>query len=703
MSSRSTPSDGGSKELDLERDRTRPESSLLTTDQGALVSHTDDSLKAGPRGPTLLEDFHLREKLTRFDHERIPERVVHARGSGAHGVFKVYESLSDLTIADFLCDPALETPVFVRFSTVQGSRGSADTVRDVRGFATKFYTRQGNFDLVGNSFPVFFVQDGIKFPDLIHALKPEPTHDMPQGASAHDSFWDFVSLVPESAHMVMWLMSDRALPRSYAMMEGFGVHTFRLVDAKGESRFVKFHWKPLLGLHSLTWDEAQKIAGKDPDFHRRDLWDSIEAGIFPEFELGLQLVDEATAADIGVDLLDATKLVPEEVAPVRRVGRMTLNRNPDDFFAETEQVAFDVANVVPGIGFTNDPVLQARLFSYRDTQLTRLGGPNHASLPINRPLAAVHNHQRGGYAQHAIAVTRANYLPNSIGGGCPMTAMRGGYTHFPEPAQGQKTRERPETFADCFTQAAMFFHSMSKAEKEHIADAFRYELGRVERKEVRQRFVTDVLAKIDGALAAAVASSIGVTPPSDQASTRPRVISPALSMAYTAKKSIRGRRVAILAAAEVEVAQLSGVASALTNAGATPVVVSLALGPVVTQGKSAIEATTTFLTASSVLFDAVFVPGGARSVAALRAALECEPFVRDAYRHAKPIGGMGEGIDLVEGALAAELPAGAPTDQARAGLVLSRDGDIETFTRGFTAAIARHRFWERSERVPQRR
>src|SRR5690349_1735778 len=369
----------------------------LTTDQGIPIPDTDNSIKAGLRGPTLLEDFHFREKLTQFDHERIPERVVHARGSGAHGYFQVYESLADITRARFLQDPSIKTPVFVRFSTVAGSRGSADTVRDVRGFATKFYTDQGNFDLVGNNIPVFFIQDGIKFPDIVHAVKPEPHHEMPQAASAHDTFWDFVSLVPETAHMVMWLMSDRAIPRSYRMMEGFGVHTFKLVNARGEAKLCKFHWKPLLGAHSLLWDEAQKIAGKDPDFHRRDLWEAIDAGHYPEYELALQIVDEKDELAYGFDLLDPTKLLPEEQVPVRRVGKLTLNRNPDNFFAETEQVAFCVQNVVPGIDFTNDPLMQARLFSYLDTQLTRLGGPNFAEIPINRPVAPVHNNQQDGF------------------------------------------------------------------------------------------------------------------------------------------------------------------------------------------------------------------------------------------------------------------------------------------------------------------
>src|ERR1043165_2635832 len=421
------------KQEQLEDYRAFHDGTTLTTDQGVAIPHTDDSLRAGLRGPSLLEDFHLREKITRFDHERIPERVVHARGSAAHGFFRVYESLADLTCADFLCGPDVKTPVFVRFSTVVGSRGSADTVRDVRGFATKFYTSEGNFDLVGNNIPVFFIQDGIKFPDIVHAVKPEPANEIPQAQSAHDSFWDFVSLVPESAHMVMWVMSDRAIPRSFRMMEGFGVHTFRMIAANGTSRLVKFHWKPLLGAHSLVWDEAQKLAGKDPDFHRRDLWNAIETGAYPEFELGVQVMQEGDELKYGFDLLDATKLVPEELVPVRRIGKMVLDRNPQNFFAETEQIAFHLGNLVPGIEVTHDPLLQARLFSYLDTQLTRLGGPNFAEIPINRPLAAVANHQQDGFHRDTINTNNANYHPNSIGSGCPFLAGTGRFLHRPEP------------------------------------------------------------------------------------------------------------------------------------------------------------------------------------------------------------------------------------------------------------------------------
>ncbi|MEN3362232.1 MAG: catalase, partial [Mycobacteriales bacterium] len=445
----------------------------LTTNFGTAVDGTNDSLHAGERGPTLLEDFHLREKITHFDHERIPERVVHARGAGAYGWFQPYESLAEVTRADFLSDPGLRTPVFARFSTVAGSRGSADTVRDVRGFAVKFYTREGNYDLVGNNMPVFFIQDAIKFPDFVHAVKPEPRHEIPQAQSAHDTFWDFVSLQPESLHMLMWLMSDRAIPRSYRTMQGFGVHTFRLVNAAGRGTLVKFHWKPLAGVHSLVWEEAQQIAGKDPDFNRRDLWESIERGDFPEWELGLQLVPESDELAYGIDLLDPTKILPEEAVPVRPVGRLVLDRNPDNFFAETEQVAFHTGHVVPGIDFSNDPLLQGRNFSYTDTQLKRLGGPNFEQLPVNRPVAPVRNNQRDGHGQAQVHTDRTSYYPNSLGGNAPAPAPDG-FSHYQQRVDGRAIRARSESFKDFYSQATLFWNSMSSWEQAHIVAAFRF-------------------------------------------------------------------------------------------------------------------------------------------------------------------------------------------------------------------------------------
>ncbi|MBA3846011.1 MAG: catalase, partial [Planctomycetes bacterium] len=577
------------KDAQLDQYRDRPDGEFLTTDQGIRVSDTDNSLKAGERGPTLIEDFHLREKIMRFDHERIPERVVHARGAGAHGFFQVYESQAKLTKAGFLGDPARRTPVFVRFSTVVGSRGSADTVRDVRGFAVKFYTDEGNFDLVGNNIPVFFIQDGMKFPDLVHAIKPNPRKEIPQASSAHDSFWDFVSLTPETAHMVMWVMSDRGIPRSYRMMEGFGVHTFRLINEAGVAQLVKFHWKPLLGTHALVWEEAQQIAGKDADYHRRDLFDAIESGAFPEYELGIQVIPEKDVLKHGFDLLDPTKLLPEEVVPVQRIGKLTLDRNPTNFFSEVEQVAFCVGNVVPGIDFTNDPLMQARLFSYLDTQITRLGGPNFAELPINRPVAPVHNNQHDGFSRQGIPAGMANYSPNSLGDNFPKpaTAAQGGFVHYTERVDGTKIRARSDSFKDHFGQARLFLNSLTPVERGHVIDALSFELAKVERLPVRQRVVDAVLANIDAAMAATVAKAVGLTV--NAAGPMPKIgkgtgatvgESPALSMIKEPSGSIRTRRVAVLAAAGFVGASMAAVKSGLEKQGVTVEVISSALGPV---------------------------------------------------------------------------------------------------------------------------
>ncbi len=521
---------------------------VLTTNQGVPLSSNQDSLKAGLRGPTLLEDFVLREKITHFDHERIPERIVHARGSAAHGFFEAYESLSRLTRATVFADAGKKTPVFVRFSTVAGERGSADTARDVRGFAVKFYSDEGNWDLVGNNIPVFFIQDAMKFPDLIHAVKPEPHNQMPQAASAHDTFWDFVSLMPESTHMLMWVMSDRAIPRSYRMMQGFGVHTFRLVNREGKSTFCKFHWKPLLGTHSLVWDEAVKISGADPDFHRRDLWEAIESGNYPEWELGLQTFSEADAEKFSFDILDATKLIPEELVPVKPVGRMVLNRNPDNFFAETEQVAFCTAHVIPGIDFSNDPLLHGRIHSYVDTQLTRLGGPNFHEIPINASIAPVHNNQRDGLHRQAIARGRVAYEPNSLGGGCPFQAGAAGFVSFPkaiEPdnAPVDKVRGRPEKFAEHYSQATLFFDSQTPQEQAHIIGGFRFELSKVTVPAIRERMVSS-LRNVSQALAAAVAAGLGIDSARPDASghqTGPEAGSHGLQGAFAARAAGRRR------------------------------------------------------------------------------------------------------------------------------------------------------------------
>jgi catalase len=711
--------DEQSKVRDLDPHRDDPTGTVLTTDQGIRVDDTDNSLKIGERGPTLLEDFHFREKIMRFDHERIPERVVHARGSGAHGYFQVYEPLTDLTRAGFLQDPSAKTPVFVRFSTVAGSRGSADTVRDVRGFAVKFYTDEGNFDLVGNNIPVFFIQDGIKFPDVIHAVKPEPDREIPEASSAHDTFWDFTSLVPETTHMLLWVLSDRAIPRSFRMMEGFGVHSFRFVAADGSSRFVKFHWKPLLGVHSLVWDEAQKIAGKDPDFHRRDLWNAIDRGEYPEYELGLQIIEEAQADDFDFDLLDPTKIVPEELVPVRRVGKLVLNRNPDNFFAETEQVAFCVQNVVPGIDFTDDPLMQARLFSYLDTQLTRLGGPNFAQIPINRPVASVDNHQKDGFHQHRIPQGRARYTPNSIGGGCPALAdpANGAFVHYPERVTGKKMRARSESFGDHFTQATLFWNSMSKPEKEHIVKAAIFELGKVESKEIRERMV-ERFTRVDAALGRAVGTGLGIAVHTGLGGVVQKAAqsvahklspkrsvseSPALSMENTLKTSIRTRKVAILAEDGVSAVELQAVRSALAAEGAEAHVISSKLGTIKTAEGGEIEVDFASVHVGSVLYDAVFVPGGAQSVEAMKKLGDPIHFIDEAFRHNKPIGATSEGVDIFE---ASRVKGVAVAGPQAAGQMLVDEGvvtvrgakNLSAFAQAFMKAIAQHRHWNRAEK-----
>jgi catalase len=682
----------------------------LTTNQGLPVNDNQSSLRVGDRGPTLLEDFHLREKITHFDHERIPERVVHARGSAAHGFFQVYKNLSRYTKAAFLQDPSQKTPVFVRFSTVAGSRGSSDLARDVRGFAVKFYTEEGNFDLVGNNMPVFFIQDAMKFPDLIHAVKPEQDNEIPQAASAHDTFWDFISLMPESMHMIMWAMSDRAIPRSYRMMEGFGVHTFRFVDAGGRSSFVKFHWKPLLGMHSVLWEEAQKISGMDPDFHRRDLWEAIENGAYPEWELGIQVIEEADQHSFPFDLLDPTKLIPEELVPVERVGKLTLNRNPESFFAETEQVAFHPGHLVPGIDFSDDPLLQGRLFSYLDTQLTRLGGPNFHEIPINRPAAPVHNHQRDGLMRQTINRGKANYEPNTIGGGCPMQvrARAGAFTSAPALLQGNKVRARSEKFFDHFSQASLFFRSQSAVEKEHIVNALRFELGKVERPPIRERMV-GMLAHVDRALAERVAAGLGMSAvpevraplnhsiPADGDPKRfePRLPqgkqltpSPALSMANTRFDTIVTRKVAILAADGANISEIRTVMDALVARGARGKIVAPTLGVLKGSDGEQMLIDHSLLTTSSVLFDAVYLPGGKAGVAALIKERDALELVAEAFRHCKAIGASSEGLELLRAALGGPDFADAP------GVTTNRALTAELVD-NFVAAIARHRAWER--------
>ena len=672
----------------------------LTTNQGLRVSDNQNSLRGGARGPTLLEDHILREKIMHFDHERIPERVVHARGAAAHGTFEVYESMRKYTKAGFLQDPKLKTPVFVRFSTVAGFRGSADTARDVRGFAVRFYTDEGNFDLVGNNVPVFFIQDAIKFPDLIHSVKPEPHNEIPQAASAHDTFWDFISMVPESMHTIMWAMSDRAIPRSFAMMEGFGVHTFRFIDEQGKSCFVKFHWKPMLGVHSLVWDEAVKLAGKDADFHRRDLWDAIDQGHYPEFEFGVQIVPEEDEHKFDFDLLDATKLIPESMVPVHIIGKMTLNRNPDNYFAETEQVAFHPGHLVPGIDFSNDPLLQGRLFSYTDTQLSRLGSPNFHEIPINRPIAAVDNNQRDGHMRQTIVKGRVSYEPNTLGRGCPMQRPweQGGFVSYPQPMEGKKIRMRSETFADHFSQAALFWRSQSNWEQDHIVAAFCFELGKVEVAAVRERMVS-VLTQVDKALAQRVADGLGMAlpPRPPGADDVPRTDKPkvdaALSMTKTHKESIAGRKIAVLVADGVDAKAIDVVRKALEAGGATVKLIAARIGTIASMEDGTIKVDHSFPTVSSVLFDAVYVPGGS-SAEALCSNAHAVLFVNEAYKHGKAIAASGNGVALIT-----KAAQSAGTGEAKfrgPGIFIAKSMDVE-FLKRFTEAIAQHRFPERAD------
>ncbi|OBG22951.1 catalase HPII [Mycolicibacterium celeriflavum] len=687
------------KQEQLDGSRFDKTTSYLTTQQGVRVDHTDDALTVGERGPTLLEDFHAREKITHFDHERIPERVVHARGAGAYGYFEPYdESLAEYTVAKFLTTPGKQTPVFVRFSTVAGSRGSADTVRDVRGFATKFYTDQGNYDLVGNNFPVFFIQDGIKFPDFVHAVKPEPHNEIPQAQSAHDTLWDFVSLQPETLHTIMWLMSDRALPRSYRMMQGFGVHTFRFVNARGEGTFVKFHWKPSLGVHSLVWDECQKVAGKDPDFNRRDLWDSIEAGQFPEYELGVQLVPDSDEFNFDFDLLDATKIIPEEQVPVRPVGKMVLNRNPDNFFAETEQVAFHTANVVPGIDFTNDPLLQFRNFSYLDTQLIRLGGPNFAQLPVNRPLADVRNNQHDGYGQHAIPRGRSSYFPNSLGGGCPALADENVFRHYTEKVDGNKIRQRAKSFEDHYSQARMFWKSMSAPEAKHIVAAFAFELGKVEVEEIRARTVEQI-NRIDHDLAAQVAGKLGLPEPAEQAVDDKMPASPALSQLNTATDSIATRKIAVLAADGVDVEGTQRTIDALRKRGAVVEVLAPVAGGTLSGGSGGeLPVDRAITTMASVLYDAVVVPCGPDSAQTLSGDGYAMHFIAEAYKHLKAVGAWGSGVDLLPKAGIPEELSDDTNIVVSHGVVstAAAAGDLtDEFAEALASELAKHRAWDR--------
>jgi catalase len=664
---------------------------VLTTNQGIPVSDNQNQLKAGARGPVLLEDFVLREKIFHFDHERIPERIVHARGSAAHGYFEAYEDLSDITRADLFSEAGKRTPVFTRFSTVAGGAGSVDTPRDVRGFAVKFYTQQGNWDLVGNNIPVFFIQDAIKFPDLIHSVKMEAQTGYPQAASAHDTFWDFISLMPESTHMVMWAMSDRTIPRSLRTMQGFGIHTFRMVNAKGKSTFVKFHWKPKQGVQSTCWDEAVKIAGADPDFHRRDLFEAIDRGDFPEWELGIQAFDEAFADSLPFDVLDPTKIIPEEVLPVRPIGRMVLDRYPDNFFAETEQVAYCPANIVPGIDFTNDPLLQGRLFSYLDTQLKRLGSTNFHQLPINAPKCPVMNFQRDGHMQMAVPKGRANYEPNSLdqsdrdpeGAGpreCPMS----GFTSFPgraaEDEQGDKLRLRPASFADHYSQARLFFRSLAAPEQAHLASALVFELSKVGLEHVRVRMLSN-LVNVDPELARRVADGLAMPAPKASKAAAPvqdLELSPALRIigGPLEPQSIAGRSIAMLIADGSDAKLVARLTKEITGAGARAVIVAPKVGGAKLSDGSIQKADAQLAGYPSVLADAIAVILSDEGCAALLKEAAAVQFVMDAFGHLKAIGHTPEAQPLLD----------------KAGVV--PDEGVVPLDKGFADAAAK-RFWDR--------
>ena len=666
----------------------------LTTAGGVPLRDTDHSLKAGERGPTLLQDHHLREKITHFDHERIPERVVHARGAGAHGVFEAYGTAEDVTRADFLKKGRI-TDVFVRFSTVLGSRGSADTVRDTRGFATKFYTDEGTFDLVGNNMPVFFIQDGIKFPDVVHAAKPHPDREIPQAQSAHDTFWDFVSLHTEAQHHTLWNMSDRGIPRSYRMMEGFGVHTFRLANDSGATVLVKFHWKPQLGVHSLTWEEAQLLAGLDPDFHRRDLYDAIESGAFPQWELGIQVLpDTPEQLFEGIDLLDPTKLVPEELAPVQPIGRMTLNRNPTNFFAETEQVAFHVGHLPPGIDVTDDPLLQTRLFSYVDTQLTRLGGPNFSQIPINRPHCPVNDMLRDGFHQHAVHTGVAPYRPNSLDGGNPAVAGDGEPAFDDVPvrvAESTKVRANPVTFDDHYSQARLFWQSMSAVEQEHIIRAYAFELGKCYEQAVKERQL-QCLAAIDPTLCSQVATALGLPVPETTAdATAALTPSPALSQ-LGGTWPADGRTVGIVVDPDGDLDGLRALRMSVFAAGMVPLLIGPHGGMV-----DGMPVQRTFATGRSVELDVLLLGGrpvpapdavpARDATAGADAPLAVDPrvalMVDECWRHAKAIAGWGAGATLLDELGVAGTPGVVTADDAAAAFAEVQE------------LVPAHRVWDR--------
>ncbi|WP_236979522.1 catalase [Membranihabitans maritimus] len=697
------------KAKDLEKDTKEIKDSTFTTNQGVKVNDTNNSLKAGERGATLLEDFLLREKITNFDHERIPERIVHARGSGAHGYFELYENLEEYSKAGILNDTSRKTPVFVRFSTVAGSKGSTDLARDVRGFAVKLYTEEGTWDMVCNNMPIFFIQDAMKFPDLIHSVKPEPNREIPQAASAHDTFYDFVSHTPETLHNQIWLMSDRAIPRSYRMMEGFGIHTFRLINKKGEAHFVKFHWKPMLGIHSVTWDEAVKISGADSDFHRRDLWEAIESGHYPEWELGLQIIPEEDEHKFDFDLLDPTKLIPEEMVPVKRVGKMTLNKNPENFFAETEQVAFLPGHIIPGIDFTNDPLLQGRLFSYRDTQLSRLGSPNFHQIPINRPVIPTQNNQRDAKMQTSIPKGKTAYFPNSISGGCPHLSKisEGAFHAYEERIDANKIRSRSESFSDHFSQPALFYRSLSSWEKAHLADAYIFELGKCTYDHIKERMLW-LLNQIDETLAGKVATGLGTDIPNnikqpinqaigadadvDRHQPGPKKTyldeDPALSQANTKFNSIETRQIAVLATNGFSRKNVSAIKDKLEKEGAMLHIVAPQGGTILCDSNTEHKVHAPIMTTESVLFDAVYIPGGQKSIQGLLENKKYIKFINEAFKHCKAIAASGEGEQMLDKTYVSDYKDDAA--------VLINKKPEE-----FIKAISNHRNWDRMEITDQ--
>ena len=671
---------------------TTSENQTLTTNQGTPISDNQNSLKSGARGPTLMEDFILREKITHFDHERIPERVVHARGSAAHGYFEPFKNWSKLTKASFLSNPKKRTKVFTRISTVAGGAGSVDTPRDVRGFAVKFYTDEGNFDLVGNNIPVFFIQDAIKFPDLVHSVKMEPDRGFPQAASAHDTFWDFVSLMPESTHMLMWAMSDRAIPRSLRHIEGFGIHTFRLVNADGESTFVKFHWRPSVGAASLIWDEAVKIAGADPDYHRRDLWDSIETGGFPEWTLSVQAFDQKTADELDFDILDPTKFIPEEVIPLTPLGRMVLDRNPTNFFAETEQVAFHPGHIVPGVDFTPDPLLQGRLHSYLDTQLSRLGSANFHEIPINQPVCPMRNFQRDGHMRMQVPEGRVNYEPNSLDPASPRENPVRGFASFPDPNAGPKTRARPETFADHYSQARQFWRSMTPPEQTHIVSAFTFELSKVTTVAIRTRMLGH-LDLVEPKLGERVAAALNMTGMADDITpaVAPRddlPPSPPLSLIAKAPATIKGRTVAAMVTEGFDSCLLASLAAALKREGAMLKLVAPQIGPVTDDKGGKYVPDMTIDGGPSVLFDACVLLPSEEGVGDLMEMAAAINWIRDAYGHLKALA-------YVEGAAPLLAKAAVESDVELGVIELDGKKGLENFI----AAAKKHRIWDREKLV----